>query len=166
MTRHRSQPPTPAVAPANAASNPLAPSPRPPAPASALDSALAEIERAYGPDPAAWQWGKAHTITFQHPLGRKEYQLGPVARPGDANTVNATSGANFRQTNGASWREVLDVGDWDRSVITNVPGESGDPASKHYADLLQDWAAGRYHPLPFSRKAVEAATEERILLQP
>src|SRR5579872_6614512 len=132
----------------------------------ALDAALREIESRFGSDPAAWQWGKAHTLTLSHPLGRKEYQLGPVARPGDGNTVNATSGANFRQTNGASWREILDVGDWDRSVITNVPGESGDPASRHYGDLLQDWAAGRYHPLPFSRKAVEAAMEERIVLLP
>jgi penicillin G amidase len=50
--------------------------------------------------------------------------------------------------------------------MTNVPGESGDPASKHYSDLLADWAAGKYHPMPFSRKAVEAATEERIVLVP
>lgn len=130
-----------------------------------LDSALQELDRQYGA-PANWQWGKAHTLTLVHPLGKREFQLGPVARPGDANTVNATSGAALRQTNGASWREVLDVGDWDRSVITNVPGESGDPSSKHYGDLLQDWAAGRYHPLPFSRQAVETAAEERILLLP
>ena len=146
--------------------NTLETQPNGPALQKSFDSALAELERAFGADPAAWQWGKAHTITFSHPLGKKEFQLGPVARPGDANTVNATNGANFRQTNGASWREILDVGDWDRSVMTNVPGESGNPASKHYGDLLQDWAAGRYHPLPYSRKAVEAALEERTLLAP
>ena len=50
--------------------------------------------------------------------------------------------------------------------MTNVPGESGDPESKHYRDLLDDWSAGRYHPLPFTRKAVEAALGERILLEP
>ena len=33
-------------------------------------------------------------------------------------------------------------------------------------DLLEDWAWGQYHPMPFSRKAVEAVTEERLLLQP
>ncbi|HLK65877.1 MAG TPA: penicillin acylase family protein [Bryobacteraceae bacterium] len=131
-----------------------------------LDATLEQLDRQFGTDPSAWQWGKLHTLTLAHPLGKREYQLGPVARPGDSNTVNATSGGNFRQTSGASWREILDVGDWDRSVMTNVPGESGDPASKHYGDLLDDWAKGRYHPLPFSRKAVEAAMEERIVLQP
>jgi penicillin amidase len=131
-----------------------------------LDSALAEIERRLGADPAQWQWGKFHQLTLVHPLGHREFDLPAVARPGDGNTVNATSGTNFRQTNGASWRQILDVGDWDRSVMTNVPGESGDPASKHYSDLLQDWAAGKYHPMPFSRKAVESSAAERIILLP
>lgn len=131
-----------------------------------LDAALAEIERRLGPDQAQWQWGKYHILALTHPLGRPELALPPVARPGDANTVNATSGTNFLQTNGASWRQILDIGDWDRSVMTNAPGESGDPSSKHYSDLLQDWAAGKYHPMPFSRKAVESAAEERIILLP
>jgi len=131
-----------------------------------LDATLEQLDKQFGADPSAWQWGKVHTLTLVHPLGKREFQLGPVARPGDGNTVNATSGGNFRQTNGASWREILDVGDWDRSVMTNVPGESGDPSSKHYSDLLEDWAKGRYHPMPFSRKAVEAALDERIVLQP
>jgi penicillin amidase len=90
----------------------------------------------------------------------------PVSRPGDGNTVNSTSRGNFRQTNGASYRHILDFSNWDNSVMTNVPGESGDPSSKHYADLIGDWAAGRYHPMPYSRKAVEAATVERIRLEP
>ena len=140
--------------------------PHAPALAKSLEAALDQITRQFGPDMSGWQWGKLHQLTLVHPLGKREFQLGPVSRPGDGNTVNATSGANFRQTSGASWREVLDVGDWDRSVMTNVPGESGDPSSRHYADLLEDWAAGRYHPMPFSRKAVEAAMEERIVLEP
>jgi penicillin amidase len=132
----------------------------------ALDTALATIERQLGKDPAGWQWGRLHQLTLAHPSGNRAWQLGPVSRPGDANTVNATSGAGFRQTNGASWREILDVGNWDRSVMTNVPGESGDPSSKHYSDLLEDWAAGRYHAMPFSRKAVEETMEEKIVLRP
>ncbi|HXA65952.1 MAG TPA: penicillin acylase family protein [Bryobacteraceae bacterium] len=145
---------------------PLDSDPDGPALQKSLDAALLQIEQQLGTDPAAWQWGKLHQLTLVHPLGKREFRLGPIPRPGDANTVNATSGADLQQTNGASWREILDVGDWDRSVMTNVPGESGDPSSKHYGDLLQDWAAGRYHPMPFSRQAVEAATEERIVLRP
>jgi penicillin amidase len=50
--------------------------------------------------------------------------------------------------------------------MTNTPGESGDPRSPHYADLAADWAAGKYHPMPFTRRAVEAATTERTRLIP
>ena len=80
--------------------------------------------------------------------------------------VNATSGAGLQQTAGASFRMVLDPADWDRSVMTNVPGEVGNPGSPHYDDLIADWAAGRHHAMPYSRKAVEAVTTERIRLVP
>src|SRR5262249_8564523 len=62
-----------------------------------LDEALQEIEQRFGKDRANWQWGKLHQLTLTHSLGRNEWKLGPVARPGDANTVNATGGANFHQ---------------------------------------------------------------------
>jgi penicillin amidase len=131
-----------------------------------LHAALDEIEHAFGPDMASWRWGNVHQILFRHPLNREAFNRGPVARPGDANSVNATSGAAFQQTNGASYRQILDLSDWDRSVMTNVPGESGDQESPHYSDLLDEWASGGYHPMPFTRQAVEAAAAERIWLMP
>ena len=134
--------------------------------AQSLEAALNEIQREYGPDMQAWQWGKVHTILFHHALGVPSFDRGPVARPGDDNTVNATSGAHFRQSTGASYREILDLSNWDKSVMTNVPGESGDPENPHYSDLIDDWAHGRYHPMPFSRRAVEAATAEHLWLVP
>ena len=111
-------------------------------------------------------WGDLHKIIFRHPLNATKFSRGPITRPGDATTVNATSGPRFYQTNGASYREIIDLSNWDRSVMTNVPGESGDPTSKHYDDLIEDWAWGQYHPMAFSRKAVEAVTEERLTLKP
>ena len=140
--------------------------PDPKALSQSLTAALDEIGRQCGPDMQTWQWGNVHKILFHHPLAVPTFDRGPVSRPGDANTVNATSGAQFQQTNGASYREILDLSNWDNSVMTNVPGESGDPESPHYSDLLDDWSNGRYHPMPFSRRAVEAAAEERLWLVP
>ena len=137
----------------------------------AYQLAVAELEKRLGKDRAEWRWGRLHTISFTHPLRVSPkyaplFHRGPLPRPGDANTVNAAGGQGLRQTSGASYRQILDLADWDRSVMTNVPGESGNPESEHYSDLLEDWAAGRYHPMPYSRKAVEAATVERIRLLP
>ncbi len=140
--------------------------PNPKAIEDALTAAKAEIAAPIADQPPLRTWGDLHKVFFRHPLNRKEFNRGPFARPGDAFTVNATSGPNFRQTAGASYREIIDVSNWDASVMTNVPGESGDPASKHYDDLIQDWLYGQYHAMPYSRKAVEAATVDRMMLLP
>lgn len=130
-----------------------------------LDETLAELTRYLGPDKSRWQWLRANNLTFLHPLNKPEWNRGPFARGGDSFTVDAAGGARA-QSAGASYREVIDLSDWDKSTMTNVPGEVGDPTSPHYSDLLDDWLKGRYHPMPFSRKAVEAVTTERITLTP
>jgi penicillin amidase len=113
-----------------------------------------------------WQWGRLTAMMFRHPLKVQEWSRGPIARPGDANTIDAAGGGGTVMASGASYRQIIDLGDWDKSVMMNAPGESGDPTSPHYADLIEDWVAGQYHPMPFSRKAVEAVTTERIELVP
>jgi penicillin G amidase len=91
-----------------------------------------------------------------------------VPRPGDDYTVNATGflGDSFEQGSGASFREILDTSDWDKSVAVNTPGQSGQPGSVHYSDLLPLWSEGKYFPLVYSREAVEKATTDRLELRP
>lgn len=134
--------------------------------AASLNEALSVLANRLGPDPLKWAWGRLHTIEFRHPIDHKPFHRGPVSRAGDQFTVNQTRGPDFTQNHGASYRQIIDLADWDRSVMTNTPGEAGDPSSPHYSDLLNDWAAGKYHPMPFSRPAVEAAAIERLTLAP
>ncbi|MGR6964358.1 penicillin acylase family protein [Geodermatophilus sp. URMC 61] len=72
----------------------------------------------------------------------------------------------FVQTGGATFRIVVDVGDWDGSLVMNSPGQSGAPDSPHYADLFEAWSRGEAFPLCYSRARVEAVTERRIRLRP
>ena len=137
--------------------------PNPIALATSLDRAVEGLKKRF-PNMQSWKWSASHTMQWRHPLDQKRFNLPPVARPGDGNTVDASGGTT--SASGASYREIFDLADWDKSMMTNAPGESGDPESKHYRDLVEDWIAGRYHPMPFSRKAVEAAMEERIVLEP
>ncbi|MFN9743619.1 MAG: penicillin acylase family protein [Acidobacteriota bacterium] len=139
--------------------------------AQSLTTAVSEARRRLGDDVSLWRWGRLHRAPFNHPLANDEARrellnLPDIERGGDGNTVNNTSGANFRQTHGASFREILDVSDWDRSVATNAPGQSGQPGSRHYDDLLKLWAKGQYFPLLYSRQRVEASAKQRLLLQP
>ena len=139
--------------------------------AQSLTAAVTEARRRLGDDVSLWRWGRLHRAPFNHPLATDEARrellnLPDIERGGDGNTVNNTSGANFRQTHGASFREILDVSDWDRSVGTNAPGQSGQPGSRYYDDLLRLWAKGQYFPLLYSRQRVEASAKQRLLLQP
>jgi len=141
--------------------------------ADALRAARLELEKLFGPDTAQWEWGKFHTVHFRHAVdqqpGAKDlFDLGPLARPGDEYTVNATGmdDGSWKQVSGASYREILDTSNWDQSVAVNTPGQSGQPGSPHYSDLLPLWDAGRYFPLVYSRKAVENVTTDRLVLQP
>ncbi len=84
---------------------------------------------------------------------------------GNAFTLNNT-GSSLRQTHGATFRIIVDTGDWDRCLASNAPGQSGDPDSKHYRDLFGLWAADGFFPLFFSREKVESVAAERIVLYP
>jgi penicillin amidase len=138
-----------------------------------LDDSWKEMERLQGPDPAKWSWGELHKVRFRHPLDQTPdaaaiLDPGPVARPGDEYTVNATGfpAESFDQVSGASYREILDLADWDHSVAVNVPGQSGQPGSPHYSDLLPLWSEGKYFPLVYSREAVEREATDRLVLEP
>jgi penicillin amidase len=110
-------------------------------------------------------------VTFTHPLGlndatRRRYNIGPLATPGYAETIFATTIARSGRNSAPSLRVILDAGDWDRSVATNAPGQSESADSPHFQDLARLWAAGEYFPLAFSERAVEEVTEAVLILTP
>jgi len=99
---------------------------------------------------------------------RKALDIGPLPMGGSASTPMHTGyrPSDFRVVAGASVRIVMDVGEWDRSVCINAPGQSGDPRSPHYRDLAPLWAAGEYVPMLYSWTEVDAAAEFRVHLIP
>jgi len=135
--------------------------------------AVKRTEALLGKDPGQWRWGKLHTVTFRHSLAKlgpahaKAFNLGPVERSGDSHTPNNTKhDDDFKQVHGASYRHLFDLADWDRALATSTPGQSGQPGSPHYGDLLPLWAEGEYFPLAYSRRKVEEVTRQRLLLTP
>ncbi|GAC1432394.1 MAG: penicillin acylase family protein [Thermoanaerobaculia bacterium] len=137
-----------------------------------LTRALAATRKLLGDDPARWRWGTLHAARFRHGLDKRADDLSrfdppAVERPGDGDTVNATGWRTpYTQAHGATFREVIDLGSWDRSLVINTPGQSGEPGSPHYADLLPLWARGEYFPLVYSREAVDANAEATVVMRP
>jgi len=140
----------------------------------ALEAAMAELTEKLGPDSGGWAWGQPdyHHAYLRHPLGnavdaatRARLEVGPLPRGGYGSTVQAT-GNSDNQTSGASFRIIVDTGDWDRSVGMNTPGQSGDPDSPFYRNLFEGWANDRFFPVVYSRERVEEATARVIQLRP
>jgi penicillin amidase len=139
-----------------------------------LRTAEQKLSAKLGPDPQDWPWGRVHRASFFHPLGgvapaaRALFDRGPVSRPGDGSSVDATyfGGSSFDQLAGASYREIFDLSDWDNALSVNVPGQSGQPGSPHYDDLLPLWTRGQYFPLLFSKPSVDRETTDVLELKP
>ncbi|HYT30099.1 MAG TPA: penicillin acylase family protein [Actinomycetota bacterium] len=140
-----------------------------------LDAALRELTSKLGEDMAAWTWGSLHRITFASQLallpGLDELlSVGGVPWGGDEQTVcqgmYEPGSGGYDVVVVPSWRQILDLSDWDACVGTHTVGQSGNPASEHFADLFPLWSTGQYHPLPYSRAAVEAAAESTMQLLP
>jgi len=122
--------------------------------------------------PLFWRWGKLHTATFKHPLSSlgpeyaSAFNLGPIPRGGDVNTPNNTRhDENFNQVHGASYRQLFDLADWDRGLVTSAPGQSGQPGSEFYSNLLYRWAVAGYVPLYYSRAKIEETAKHRLKLR-
>jgi penicillin G amidase len=138
-----------------------------------LQAAEQKLTAKLGADPRNRAWGKLHQVLFNHPLDISDaaarlFDRGPLARPGDGYTVNATAfaGSSFYQLAGASYREIFDLSDWDKGVGVNVPGQSGQPDSSHYDDLLPFWGNGQYFPLLYSKQAIDRETTDVLELKP
>jgi penicillin G amidase len=141
----------------------------------ALTSAIADLETRLGSDMNEWRWGRLHRVHFRHTIANAIPALdellsaGPFEVGGGDDTVNRGvlhPAEGFADGAIASYRQIIDLSDFDASESVITTGISGNPASEHYADQAPMWAAGEYHPMPFSRAAVEQASKGRLVLAP
>ncbi len=121
-----------------------------------LQKAVARLTADFGSDWSQWRYGRVHTQAFPHPVLR-EFDLPTVERRGGNGAVGA---------DGATYREIIDVSNWDRSLTINTPGQSGQPESPFYRNLLPLWANDEYFQMAFSRAAVDANAAHRLTLTP
>jgi penicillin amidase len=140
----------------------------------AFAKAVDDLSSRLGPHPAAWTWGRLHTVELQHPVGRASAALAPLFNRGPFPLSGHTSVVNkgefpeedFRIKSGPSMRQITDLGDLPRALAVIPSGQSGLPASAHYDDLLPLWMAGEYHPLLMDRADIEKVAEGRLVLTP
>jgi penicillin amidase len=120
-----------------------------------LDSALAELRRNYGADMNRWNWGRAHIAEFTNPVfGRipilRDWVEAEIPTPGANDTINRGPATirdkehPFVQRFGAGLRTVTDLASPRDSWMIVATGQSGNPLSPHFADLVERWRDFRY----------------------
>jgi penicillin amidase len=140
----------------------------------AFKNSFGDLKKSLGEEPLQWQYGqeayKHSSIT--HALGAvassqyaKKLNLPSLPRGGNAYTPGST-GSNKRQSSGASFRMIVNTGDWDATIGTNAPGQSGNPDSPFYTNLYEDWAKDVYFPVYYSKEKIEEHLYKRTLLTP
>jgi penicillin amidase len=141
--------------------------------AKALAQANEVLTQRLGSDRSRWRWSRLHGMQFEHPIGRVPalgwiFNATAPATGGDAYTVNngGFSPKTFRQVVVASYRQIIDLDDFDRSVSIHTTGQSGLPFHPHYKDFVPMWATGQYHPMLFSRARIQEAAKSTLTLTP
>jgi penicillin amidase len=88
------------------------------------------------------EWSKYKDSGIRHLL-----RLSPLSRyhlttGGGADIINAT-----KQFHGPSWRMVVHLTDKTEAYGIYPGGQSGNPGSRYYDNMVNDWAKGAYQPL-------------------
>jgi penicillin amidase len=141
----------------------------------ALTATMREIRKTMGETTRTWDWGRAHQVRYVHPLGsarllKNIFNRGPIPVGGDSTTPNLTRHAPKLPLGlvqvAASYRQIYEVGVWDRAQSITNTGQSGHPLHPNYDDQIMLWREGAYHKMPWSRAAVEGVAEQRLVLEP
>jgi penicillin G amidase len=119
-----------------------------------LKTAMQKLSADLGNNPLEWQWRKIHRAEFSE-LGLGTIKvLGSlwnrsISTPGGLFTVNVGTYDfdTFIQTDGASYREIIDLHNLDQSKFIQTLGQSDNIFSSHYDDFMRAWRDGKYVPM-------------------
>lgn len=139
-----------------------------------FNASIDNLKDRYGEDSENWIYGQQDYkhVKIYHPLEnvvndsiRSLVELKTYPRGGDGFTPGSTS-SNLNQRSGGSFRVVINTKDWDNSFATNSPGQSGNPNSKFYKNLYEDWTNDKFFPLLFSKSKVLMNLSSRKVYRP
>jgi len=125
-----------------------------------LKIAMEKLIHDKGKAPKNWQWGKIHHAVFNESGIGGVPGLGllwdrNISTPGSLYTVNAGTYnmADFQQKDGPGYRQIIDLNNLDNSLFIQSLGQSNDPISSHYEDMMKKWRDGKYLPMSGDKKS-------------
>jgi len=139
-----------------------------------VELTIQSLDKKLGANMTQWQYGQTNFkhSTMKNALSqfvndslKEKIDLGTLPRGGNSFTPNAT-GNDDNQVHGGSFKFISDLSDWDKTLMINSPGQSGNPESKYYSNLFELWANNEYFPAYYSREKIESVTDKTTKLIP
>ena len=115
-----------------------------------LHFAVDSLTRKFGPLGPQWAWANQKSTDINHLAQLPGFGHQDIVCPGSPGSVNATGARN-----GPSWRMVVALGPQVKAYGIFPGGQSGNPASHYYDDMLESWRTGQLDELVFLRAADE-----------
>jgi penicillin amidase len=112
--------------------------------------AVDSLESKYGPISNKWHWGNVKHSHVPHLAKIAGFGSKFINNGGSKTTVNAMS-----ESNGPSWRMVVALGKNVKAYGVFPGGESGNPGSPYYDDMLDAWSNGKLNELLFLKSKEE-----------
>ena len=101
-------------------------------------------------------WGAFRGFTLKHIAQIDAFSRLDVVVGGHGSAPNAMT-----RTHGPSWRMIVELGDRVHALGVYPGGQSGNPGSRYYDNMVDTWAKGEYNELLLLSSATE--TSARIL---
>ena len=136
-----------------------------------LDDSLAWLSLKFGPRVESWRWGDSH-MSFH-----RSETLGRIPLISYfSNIVQETSGGQntlmsgefvgygdnpYIQNRGSGLRAIYDFGEGNNSLFILSTGQSGNPVSRHYDDMVGMWKLGEYIPAIIDRAIIEGSGAQK-----
>jgi penicillin amidase len=121
--------------------------------------ALDELTREHGKLGAHWAWGKIKPFEVRHLASLEGFGSGNFESGGIGSTINALADGH-----GPSWRMVVQMGPQTKGYGILPGGQSGNPGSFFYDDMLQIWKEGKLKELLFLNSATEKSPRIKTTL--
>jgi len=115
-----------------------------------FNAMVTELTKKLGQPGSAWEWGKVKNSGINHLANIPGFGAKKMITGGTGSVIDAISGGH-----GPSWRMVVQLGPKVQGYGIFPGGESGNPGSLYYDDMLKTWEAGELKPLLFLQSATE-----------
>ncbi|HBQ60527.1 MAG TPA: penicillin acylase family protein, partial [Balneolaceae bacterium] len=107
---------------------------------------ISRLAEAYGDDYENWKWGYLIDNDLDHLANIPGFGAQNLFSSGAAEAINAVRG-----THGPSWRMVVELGPEVKGWGVYPGGQSGNPGSSSYDDMVEEWRTGQLFELNFMR---------------